>query len=49
MVIADKVDVQSEEEKRLKEDRKRTKYWKKWGSYVSERQWATGMQGLGSI
>lgn len=32
----------SEEEKRLKEDRERTKYWKKWGPYVAERQWATG-------
>lgn len=32
----------TEEEKRLKEDRERTKYWKKWGPYVAERQWATG-------
>jgi hypothetical protein len=32
----------SEEEKRLKEDRDRVKYWKKWGPYVAERQWATG-------
>ena len=32
----------SEEEKRLREDRERTKYWKKWGPYVAERQWATG-------
>jgi hypothetical protein len=32
----------SEEEKRLKEDREKTKYWKKWGPYVAERQWATG-------
>lgn len=31
------------EEKRLKEDRERTKYWKKWGPYVAERQWATGI------
>jgi len=30
------------EERRLKEDRDHTKYWKKWGPYVSERQWATG-------
>ncbi|KAI9891578.1 MAG: hypothetical protein M1814_002701 [Vezdaea aestivalis] len=30
-----------EEEKRLKEDVKRTKYWKRWGPYVAERQWAT--------
>ncbi|PQE05841.1 glycoside hydrolase family 63 protein [Rutstroemia sp. NJR-2017a BVV2] len=27
--------------KRLKEDREKTKYWKKWGPYVAERQWAT--------
>jgi len=33
----------SEEEKRLKEDREKTKYWKKWGPYVAERQWATGI------
>jgi len=26
----------------LKEDRERKKYWKKWGPYVAERQWATG-------
>jgi hypothetical protein len=32
----------SEEEKRLDEDKRRVKYWKKWGSYLSERQWATG-------
>ncbi|TQS37179.1 hypothetical protein Golomagni_02357 [Golovinomyces magnicellulatus] len=31
----------TEEEKRLQEDRDRVKYWKKWGPYVSERQWAT--------
>ncbi|KAL9613951.1 MAG: hypothetical protein Q9167_001565 [Letrouitia subvulpina] len=30
-----------EEEKRLQEDRERTKYWKRWGSYLAERQWAT--------
>ncbi|KAL1647432.1 hypothetical protein SLS58_002761 [Diplodia intermedia] len=30
-----------EEEKRLKEDRHRERYWKKWGPYVAERQWAT--------
>ncbi|CCE83249.1 Piso0_003821 [Millerozyma farinosa CBS 7064] len=29
------------EEKRLEENRKREKYWKKWGPYLSERQWAT--------
>ena len=31
----------TEEEKRLKQDRDREKYWKKWGPYVAERQWAT--------
>ncbi|PHH73070.1 hypothetical protein CDD80_4075 [Ophiocordyceps camponoti-rufipedis] len=31
----------TDEEKRLKEDRERVKYWKKWGPYVAERQWAT--------
>jgi hypothetical protein len=30
------------EELRLKEDRQRTRYWKKFGPYVAERQWATG-------
>jgi len=30
------------EEKRLKEDREKVKYWKKWGPYVPERQWGTG-------
>ncbi|BFZ58274.1 hypothetical protein PYCC9005_005336 [Savitreella phatthalungensis] len=29
------------EEKRLKEDKKRTAYWKRFGPYLSERQWAT--------
>lgn len=29
------------EQKRLKEDRLRTKNWKRWGPYLSERQWAT--------
>ncbi|KAF8533147.1 Six-hairpin glycosidase-like protein [Trichophaea hybrida] len=29
------------EEKRLKEDKERKKYWKKWGPYLSERQWGT--------
>ncbi|KFY15193.1 hypothetical protein V491_05743 [Pseudogymnoascus sp. VKM F-3775] len=41
MVRIDQVDLLSEEEKRLKEDREKTKYWKKWGPYVAERQWAT--------
>jgi hypothetical protein len=42
MVVVDNHEVLSEEEKRLKADRERKKYWKKWGSYVAERQWATG-------
>jgi hypothetical protein len=42
MVVFDNHEVISEEERRLKEDRDRTKYWKKWGTYVAERQWATG-------
>lgn len=29
------------EEARLKEDRDRTAYWKRWGPYLSERQWGT--------
>lgn len=43
MVLIDGAEFLTEEEKRLKEDRERTKYWKKWGPYVSERQWSTGM------
>jgi hypothetical protein len=42
MVLVDKQEFLTEEEKRLKEDRERKKYWKKWGPYVAERQWATG-------
>ncbi|KJR87324.1 glycoside hydrolase family 63 [Sporothrix schenckii 1099-18] len=41
MVLVDGREYLTEEEKRLKEDRTREKYWKKWGPYVSERQWAT--------
>ncbi|KAJ5739172.1 hypothetical protein N7533_011956 [Penicillium manginii] len=41
MVLIDKHEILTEEEKRLKEDRDRTKYWKRWGPYVAERQWAT--------
>ncbi len=29
------------EEKRLKQDRERKAYWRRWGPYVSERQWGT--------
>jgi hypothetical protein len=42
MVIVDGKEVLTEEEKRLRQDRDRTKYWKRWGPYVAERQWATG-------
>lgn len=42
MPVFDNHEYLTEEEKRLKEDRNRTKYWKKWGPYVAERQWATG-------
>lgn len=42
MVVFEGHEFLTEEERRLKEDRDRTKYWKKWGPYVSERQWATG-------
>jgi hypothetical protein len=31
----------SRERERLTEDRKRTANWKRWGSYLSERQWGT--------
>ncbi|GAA6004240.1 hypothetical protein JCM10207_002500 [Rhodosporidiobolus poonsookiae] len=31
----------SVEEKRLEEDERKDKHWKRWGPYVSERQWAT--------
>jgi hypothetical protein len=41
MVVHDGHEYLTEEERRLKEDRDRTKYWKKWGPYVAERQWAT--------
>ncbi|KAL4754695.1 hypothetical protein BDW72DRAFT_165977 [Aspergillus terricola var. indicus] len=41
MVLIDKQSYTSREEQRLKEDRDRVRYWKKWGPYVAERQWAT--------
>ncbi|OJD33295.1 glycoside hydrolase family 63 [Diplodia corticola] len=42
MVIVDgQQEYLCEEEKRLKEDRHRERYWKKWGPYTAERQWAT--------
>ncbi len=46
MVQIDHHEYLPEEEKRLKEDRDREKYWKKWGPYVAERQWATGIWSL---
>ena len=42
MPVFDNHEYLTQEEKRLKEDRNKTKYWKKWGPYVAERQWATG-------
>lgn len=42
MVLIDKHSYLSKEEIRLKEDKERSRYWKKWGPYVAERQWATG-------
>lgn len=44
MVVFDGHEYLTEEERRLREDRDRTKYWKKWGPYVAERQWATGTE-----
>ena len=34
MVVTDRFEYLCEEEKRLKEDRERKKYWKQFGSYV---------------
>ena len=31
----------TEEEKRLQESRQRTRHWKRWGPYLSERAWGT--------
>jgi hypothetical protein len=42
MVLIENQEYLCEEEKRLKQDKERKAYWKKWGSYVAERQWATG-------
>ncbi|KAJ5907398.1 hypothetical protein N7495_000080 [Penicillium taxi] len=41
MVLIDNHEILSAEENRLREDREHTRYWKKWGPYVAERQWAT--------
>jgi hypothetical protein len=43
MVVVNDVEYLCDEERRLKEDRERKRYWKKWGPYVAERQWATGI------
>jgi hypothetical protein len=42
MVLIETQEYLCEEEKRLKQDRERQAYWKRWGPYVAERQWATG-------
>jgi len=34
-------DVVIPEKKRLRDDKKRATYWKRWGPYLSERQWGT--------
>ncbi|KAH0544822.1 hypothetical protein FGG08_001051 [Glutinoglossum americanum] len=46
MVVLDQHEFLCEEERRLKDDRERKKYWKRWGPYVAERQWATGELGF---
>jgi hypothetical protein len=42
MVLIENQEYLCEEEKRLRADRERTAYWKRWGPYVAERQWSTG-------
>lgn len=49
MVVVNDVEYLCDEERRLKEDRERKRYWKKWGPYVAERQWATGKFFLQSV
>ncbi|KAI9722172.1 MAG: hypothetical protein M1828_004855 [Chrysothrix sp. TS-e1954] len=41
MTIADHHEYLCKEEQRLKADKERQRYWKKWGPYTAERQWAT--------
>src|ERR1039458_4587225 len=41
MIPPDESHAPTAEEQRLAEDRARTKNWKRWGSYLAERQWAT--------
>jgi len=33
--------IQTTEDRRLEEARTRKKHWKRWGPYLSERQWGT--------
>ncbi|MEX1000227.1 MAG: glucosidase, partial [Thermodesulfobacteriota bacterium] len=33
--------INTEEEQKLKEDKNRESYWRRWGPYLSERQWGT--------
>lgn len=35
------LDVSSAESARMKQDKERVANWKRWGPYLSERQWAT--------
>lgn len=49
MVVVDKHEYLCTEEQRLKDDRERKKYWKKWGPYTAERQWATGESYLSQL
>lgn len=41
MAVVNSSEYLTEEEKRLRQDRIREIYWKKWGPYVAERQWGT--------
>lgn len=41
MVLVNGKEHQTAEEQRLQQDRERSAYWKRWGPYLSERQWAT--------
>src|SRR5438105_4237522 len=38
---SDRIKPMTAEENRLEEDRSRTAYWKRWGPYLSARQWGT--------
>ncbi len=50
MVVVDHHEYLCKEEQRLKDDKERKKYWKKWGPYTAERQWATGkVRGLHNV